>query len=75
MSGTLAERQWRAWLPPLPQMMLIACVLGTVFGIGAAAVSYASDLPSGATIILLAGCVGAVPSDTVPAPARLQCSP
>ncbi len=38
-------------------MMLVACVLGAGFGIGGLALSYASNLPSGATIILLAGTV------------------
>jgi zinc transport system permease protein len=36
-------------------MMVLACVLGAVFGFIGLGVSYASNLPSGATIILLAG--------------------
>jgi zinc transport system permease protein len=36
-------------------MMLVACVLGAVFGVTGLAVSYATNLPSGAIIILLAG--------------------
>jgi zinc transport system permease protein len=35
--------------------MLGACALGAAFGIGGLALSYATNLPSGATIILLAG--------------------
>jgi len=38
-------------------MMLVACGLGVVFGVGGLALSYTSNLPSGATIILLAGMV------------------
>jgi zinc transport system permease protein len=38
-------------------MILVACGLGAVFGIGGLALSYTSNLPSGATIILVAGTV------------------
>jgi len=38
-------------------MMLVACGLGVAFGVGGLALSYTSNLPSGATIILLAGTV------------------
>jgi zinc transport system permease protein len=36
-------------------MIVVACALGAVFGFAGLGVSYASNLPSGATIILLAG--------------------
>jgi zinc transport system permease protein len=36
-------------------MIVVACVLGAVFGFIGLGVSYASNLPSGATIILVAG--------------------
>ncbi len=36
-------------------MMLVACALGAVFGVAGLGVSYATNLPSGAIIILLAG--------------------
>jgi zinc transport system permease protein len=36
-------------------MIVVACALGAMFGFAGLAVSYASNLPSGATIILLAG--------------------
>ena len=36
-------------------MMLVACGLGVAFGVGGLALSYTTNLPSGATIILLAG--------------------
>jgi zinc transport system permease protein len=36
-------------------MILVACALGAVFGFAGLGVSYASNLPSGATIILFAG--------------------
>jgi zinc transport system permease protein len=36
-------------------MILVACALGAIFGFAGLGVSYASNLPSGATIILLAG--------------------
>jgi len=39
----------------LGRMMLLATLLGMVFTVAGLAVSYAPDLPSGATIILLAG--------------------
>ena len=38
-------------------MMLVACALGAVFGVGGLALSYTSNLPSGATIILLSGTI------------------
>jgi len=38
-------------------MILVACGLGAVFGVSGLALSYATNLPSGATIILLAGIV------------------
>jgi zinc transport system permease protein len=36
-------------------MIVVACVLGAVFGVAGLGVSYAGNLPSGATIILIAG--------------------
>lgn len=39
----------------LGRMMLLAILLGMIFTVAGLAVSYAPDLPSGATIILLAG--------------------
>jgi zinc transport system permease protein len=36
-------------------MIVVACVLGAVFGLAGLGVSYAGNLPSGATIILIAG--------------------
>ena len=41
----------------LMRIMLIAIVLGSLFTSGGLAISYQPDLPPGATIILLAGCV------------------
>jgi zinc transport system permease protein len=40
----------------LGRIMVMATLLGSVFTTGGLALSYAPDLPSGATIILLAGC-------------------
>jgi zinc transport system permease protein len=36
-------------------MIVVACALGAAFGFAGLGISYASNLPSGATIILLAG--------------------
>ena len=43
------------WSRSLSKIMLIATVLGGIFTLGGLALSYEPDLPSGATIILLAG--------------------
>ncbi|MBB5018670.1 zinc transport system permease protein [Chitinivorax tropicus] len=43
------------WVRTLSKIMLLATLLGGLFTLGGLAISYEPDLPSGATIILLAG--------------------
>ncbi|WP_137939265.1 metal ABC transporter permease [Chitinivorax sp. B] len=44
------------WARTLSHIMLMATCLGGLFTLGGLVISYEPDLPSGATIILLAGC-------------------
>jgi zinc transport system permease protein len=52
---TLPAATARQFVRSVAGMMIWACVLGAAFGITGLAVSYQTNLPSGATIILLAG--------------------
>jgi zinc transport system permease protein len=54
---TLPAATARQFVRSVAGMMIGACVLGAVFGVAGLAVSYKTNLPSGATIILLAGAV------------------
>jgi zinc transport system permease protein len=54
---TLPAATARQFVRSVAGMMIGACVLGAVFGVVGLAVSYQANLPSGATIILLAGAV------------------
>jgi zinc transport system permease protein len=50
----------RQFTHSMKTMMVLSVALGALFTVGGLALSYALRLPSGATIILLAGCVLAV---------------
>jgi zinc transport system permease protein len=52
---TLPAATARQFVRSMAGMMITACVLGAVFGVAGLAVSYQTNLPSGATIIVLAG--------------------
>lgn len=54
---TLPAATVRQFVRSVAGMMVGACALGAVFGVAGLAVSYRTDLPSGATIILLAAAV------------------
>jgi zinc transport system permease protein len=54
---TLPAATARQFVRSVAGMMIGACVLGAVFGVAGLAVSYHTNLPSGATIILIAGAV------------------